>query len=90
MKYLFTIIVLAITLSGCGMKAGTQCTSAPKSEWQDQDLFQQNLLNQGYKIDKFVVTGGNCYEIYGLNKEGQKVEIYFNPVSGDVVKEEIE
>ena len=30
---------------------------------------------QGYKIKKFKVDG-NCYEIYGHNKEGKKVEIY--------------
>lgn len=90
MKLLLTITTLAIAVSGCGMRAGTECTTAPESEWQDQDMFQQNLLSQGYQINKFVVTDGNCYEIYGLNKEGQKVEIYFDPVSGDVVKEEIE
>lgn len=90
MKFLLTISALTIALSGCGMRAGTQCTDAPQNEWQDQNVFQQNLLSQGYKIDKFVVTKGNCYEIYGYNKEGQKVEIYFNPVNGDVVKEEIE
>ena len=90
MKSLLIIITVAIAASGCGMRAGTQCTQAPQSEWQDQEMFQQNLLSQGYKINEFVVTDGNCYEIYGFNKEGQKVEIYFDPVSGDVVKEEIE
>lgn len=90
MKSLLTIVTLAFVLSGCGMRAGTECTTAPQSEWQNQDVFQQNLRDQGYTIDKFVVTKGNCYEIYGANKEGQKVEIYFNPVNGDIVKEEIE
>ena len=32
---------------------------------------------QGYVIDKFKVSG-NCYEIYGKNKEGKKVEIYYD------------
>ena len=90
MKIIPAVVVLSMLVSGCGMRAGTQCTDAPQSEWMDQDAFQQQLVEQGYKIDEFVVTDGSCYEIYGLNQQGQKVEIYFNPVNGDIVKEEIE
>jgi hypothetical protein len=43
----------------------------------------------GYKAEVFKVEG-NCYEIYGYNKDGNQVEVYFNPVSGAVVEEEIE
>ncbi|HKU71482.1 MAG TPA: PepSY domain-containing protein, partial [Burkholderiales bacterium] len=32
---------------------------------------------------------GDCYEIYGTNKEGKKVEIYFDTKSLAVVKSEI-
>ncbi len=39
-----------------------------------------------YKILKFKQPG-TCYEIYGLNKEGKKVEIYFNPVDGSITKQ---
>ncbi|AIL62159.1 PepSY domain-containing protein [Pseudomonas alkylphenolica] len=70
--------------------AKTECTTADKSQWQDQAKFQEGLKAQGYDIKKFKVTDGNCYEIYGWNKDKQKVEIYFNPVDGKVVKSEIE
>lgn len=86
-KILLLTGMLLVSLS-CTKK--TQCTQAPKDQWQDQAAFQQNLKDQGYKINEFKVTEGNCYEIYGWNKEGQKVEIYFNPVDGSKVKEEIE
>jgi hypothetical protein len=33
------------------------------------------------------VTTGNCYEIYGQDKQGKRIEIYFNPITGDVVEE---
>jgi len=70
--------------------AGPDCTSADQSEWQDQDAFKQSLESDGYKIKKFKVTSGNCYEIYGWDKDGKKVEIYFNPVDGEIVKAKIE
>ena len=70
--------------------AGPQCTTTDKAQWQDQAKFQEDLKAQGYDIKKFKVTGGNCYEIYGWDKDKRKVEIYFDPVTGKVVKQEIE
>ena len=37
----------------------------------------------------FKKTKGNCYEIYGYTQDGKKAEVYFHPVDGTVVKEEI-
>jgi hypothetical protein len=75
-------------LAGCAGEATTQCTTEPRSAWQDADAFQQNLLDQGYQINEFKITEGNCYEIYGFDPEQTKVEIYYNPVDGSVVKRE--
>lgn len=84
-----SLILVLFFVSSC-TKQGTQCTSEPQEKWQEQEGFKQNLLSQGYKIKVFKVTKGKCYEIYGWDKEGQKVEVYFNPVDGAVVKKEIE
>lgn len=64
------------------------CTTEPKEKWQDQEKFKTDLQSQGYKIKVFKVTKNSCYEIYGWDKAGKKVEIYFNPVTGAIVKEE--
>jgi len=68
--------------------AGSQCTTQPRTAWQDADKFQAELKSQGYQIGKFKITSGQCYEIYGRDKTGKKVEIYFDPVSGQIVKQE--
>lgn len=44
--------------------------------------FKAALEKQGYQIRTFKVSKGKCYEIYGLDKAGKKVEIYFNPATG--------
>ena len=81
----------AALLAACSAEeTETRCTTAPQSEWMDQEQFQAGLKEQGYDINEFKVTPGNCYEIYGKNQAGDKVEIYFNPVDGSVVKEEKE
>lgn len=84
------ILLASLTMLSAAAFAGPQCTTTDKSEWLDQAKFQEDLKAQGYEIKVFKVTDGNCYEIYGWNKDKQKVEIYFDPVTGKAVKEEIE
>ncbi|AYF43793.1 MULTISPECIES: PepSY domain-containing protein [Halobacteriovorax] len=86
MKKIFVMVLLGMTFVSCSKK--TQCTTEDKSKWQDQETFKSNLVSQGYKINEFKVTEGNCYEIYGWDKDKNKVEIYFNPVDGSIVKKE--
>ena len=45
------------------------------------------IAAMGYAINVFKVDG-NCYEIYGTNKAGKKVEIYYDTKTLDVVKME--
>lgn len=82
--------LLLLTIACPMALGGPLCTNADKAQWQDQAKFQENLKAQGYEIKKFKVTDGNCYEIYGLDKDKRKVEIYFDPVSGDAMQEEEE
>ena len=67
--------------------AGANCKAYPKAEWMSEADAKAKLTAQGYKIDKFKVDG-NCYEIYGSNKDGRKVEIYFDTKSLEIVKAE--
>lgn len=82
--------LLALTFASQITLAGPTCTEDSKEKWQDKDAFQEKLKGEGYKIKVFKETKGNCYEIYGWNKEGQKVEIYFHPITGEKVKERID
>lgn len=85
-----TATILGLILFTATAFAKVDCTTEPKDKWQDQAAFQEKLKAKGYKIKVFKVTEGNCYEIYGWDKDGKKVEIYHNPVTGDVVKEKIQ
>lgn len=82
MKTLLTLTLL-FTLHA---QAKTECTTEPKTSWKDQTAFKEELAKT-YKIKVFKVTEGNCYEIYGHDKNGKRVEIYFHPVTGAVVKQ---
>jgi hypothetical protein len=84
----FLVLMAALGISGAAF-AKADCAAHPKSEWMKESDARAQLEGQGYKIKKFKVDG-HCYEIYGHNKEGKKVEIYFDTKTLDVVKSEIE
>jgi hypothetical protein len=81
------LAIAILALSSLTSAASPNCTTEAKDKWKDPKAFQQSLVDQGYKIKVFKETKTSCYEIYGWDKEGKKVEIYFNPVTGDKVKE---
>lgn len=79
------VLILAVLGAATVAHAKKECTTEPKSKWMSEDDFKKKVEAEGYKISKFKQPG-SCYEIYGTNKEGKKVEIYFNPVDGAIVK----
>ncbi len=83
-NYLLAAISLMLA-SGVAF-AKKDCTDQPKEMWMSEADFKKKVEAEGYTIKKFKQPG-SCYEIYGTNKEGKKVEIYFNPVDGSVKKE---
>jgi hypothetical protein len=78
-------ILAALTLLPGALLAAPQCTDAPRAQWMTQAAMKQKVLDQGYTIDVFKISG-NCYEVYGKTREGKKVEIYFDPTDGRIVK----
>jgi hypothetical protein len=67
--------------------AGPTCTSEPKQKWMSEPDMKAKIAALGYKFKVFKVTSGNCYEIYGRDKSGKRIEVYFHPITGDVVEE---
>lgn len=85
MKYLTALAILSGLVSAPAM-AKKNCTNEPKSKWMSEEAFKKKMSDEGYTIRKFK-TPGTCYEIYGTNKDGKSVEIYFSPVDASIVIE---
>ncbi len=83
------IVIAPLFIAGAMLSASAfaspQCTSAPRAQWLTEAAMKQQVLDQGYTIKVFQVTG-NCYEIYGKDQAGKKVEIYLDPTDGSIVK----
>jgi hypothetical protein len=86
MKNIFAVwfVLIAVVPAHAG-----NCTTEPKSAWMTEEAIKSKIAEMGYAIKVFKVDG-TCYEIYGENAKKQDVEVYFDPVTAKVVKEEIE
>ena len=80
------LVGVAATLSTAAF-AKADCKAYPKEEWMKEADAKAKISEQ-YNIKKFKVDG-NCYEIYGTNAEGKKVEIYYDAKTLEPVKTEI-
>lgn len=66
--------------------AAPHCTNEPESKWLTKSEMIKQIQARGHQIDVFKKTRGNCYEIYGRDSSGNRIEVYFHPISGKIVK----
>ena len=83
----FIAVAAALLAISQAAFAEPRCTSEPKEKWISESDMKAKIANLGYQAKVFKVTKGNCYEIYGFDKAGKRVEIYFDPVSGGIVEQ---
>jgi hypothetical protein len=84
-KYL---ALAAIALLPAAALAGPKCTDEPKTKWLTEEQMRKKFEASGYKDDvkKLHVSKGQCWEIYGHDAKGLKVEVYFHPITGAIVE----
>lgn len=70
-------------------KASDICTTAPRGDWLPEDEMKLLAEHRGYRIKTFKVAKGDCYEIYGFDREGRIVEAYFDPTTSRLVRQNI-
>jgi hypothetical protein len=77
--------LFALLLSQSTAFAAVKCTAHPKEEWMPQETLKKKIEAEGTKIKIFKVSG-DCFEMYGLNRNGNKVETYYDTKTGEVIK----
>ena len=78
-----TVVALCL-LGGAAPALATECTTAPMEQWMKPEQVHKLLTEQGYDVRKVKVED-SCLEAYAL-KDGKRMEIYLDPVSGKIVK----
>jgi hypothetical protein len=76
-----------LMLGTAPLLADTDCARPDRSTWMPESQFREQMKHQGVQITKFRITPGHCYEIYGFDKDGRKLEVYYDPVDARPVEE---
>ena len=73
------IACIVISLAGPAF-AGPVC-NAPQDQWMKENDFRMQLRRQGYLVKTIKIRDG-CYEVYGLDPVGKRIQVYFDPATG--------
>jgi hypothetical protein len=76
------IMLGAATAANAG-SLGRPCTTAPQSQWLSLEVLQTKVEALGYKVQKVKLKNA-CGEIYALDKNGARVELFVDPTSGEI------
>ena len=89
-----TMLKLAIAASALSFttvaSAAPVCTKLPATKWLSQAQMKAKIAKMGYRDIKVFQVSGTCYEIYAHTRDGRRAEVYFNPVTGAVVQNNVD
>ncbi|WP_405404956.1 PepSY domain-containing protein [Paracoccus sp. Ld10] len=75
----------ALLLAGlaCPALASERC-DVPRAEWRTVEELTNDLTAQGWTVNN-IKTEDGCYEVYGHDQTGARVETFFNPATFEAV-----
>lgn len=73
---------ISIPLSTANGTGRLTCEKVERSKWLTEDALTKKLTAEGWKI-RFMKEDGGCWEVYGTTPDGQRVEAYFHPSTGE-------
>ena len=81
-----TAALMGLTALSPAFAEEAKC-NRPESSWKPVDELKIKLTTEGWTISN-VKTDEGCYEVYGKDQDGNKVEVYFDPVTFEKVGED--
>ncbi len=85
MRLTLALAAAVVAVSSLGAVAAEKCTTTPKSGWKPQEAALEKAKSLGYTTSKVKEEDG-CWEVYAKKADGSKLELFFNPVTLDLVR----
>lgn len=89
MRNFIAAAVVTLVFTGPSLASDDLCGSAPQDTWMSKEDIEVKATEMGYDIRRIKVDDG-CFEAYATDRQGKKVEVYFHPVTAEIVKTEID
>ncbi len=85
MKTQLVAAALATILTPAAASAALNCPDLPREQWKSDAAITENAKGMGYEVRSLKAEKG-CLEASAVDKDGNRVEIYFHPGNGDILK----
>jgi hypothetical protein len=91
------VLALGVVLAACsaGVAQASSpgerivCTTLPGQAWLGEEKIRAIFGASDYLRADFKVSKTRCYEFYAIKKNGDIVEAYYHPVTGELVKRNV-
>ena len=84
---LATAAVIVGAFSAQASSLGRPCTTAPPGQWLSLEALKAKAEAQGYRVQKAKIAKA-CGEIYALDPNNARTELFVDPTSGEIVVKE--
>jgi hypothetical protein len=85
LRKLLSVFALAL-MAGQPALAAQLCEGGAREEWKSPEEIENLVVEMGYSTDDYMLMiEDGCLEAK-LTHEGDRIEIYFEPITGEVVK----
>ena len=94
-----TTLIATLALTGGIIGAGAMfvpafaqnaATTTTQANWMSMEQVQTRLESAGYRDFEKFERDSNKYEVKGTDAQGRRVELDVDPVTGDILKTEVE
>ena len=87
MKFIPTLAAALALAFAAGAQAhgNVKCEPVAKADRKPQTALQKDLTDKGWRVRR-VKNYNGCYEVYGFDDKGAKVEAFFDPKTLDRVE----
>lgn len=91
------LLAFGVVLAACGssaVQASTPgerivCTTLPGQTWMGEERIKAVFGASDYLRADLKMSKTNCYEFYAIKKNGDIVEAYYHPVTGELVRRNV-
>lgn len=85
MKTTFIAAALVAVLAPAAASASSNCPNVPRDQWMSDAQITAKAKGLGYDVRELKSEDG-CLEAYAFDRQGNRVEVYFHPGTGDVLR----
>ncbi len=82
-KTLALALVVAASFAAPALADDRACTTEPRERWLPIAEVTQKVEAMGYTVREIEADDG-CYEVSGTDRNGARIELDLNPVTGEV------